>query len=552
MSSEWLVEAIRNLHEIPVLQGTLVALCTFILEDPTTIGSGLLVADGWMSFPTAIIGLTSGIALGDLGLYGIGRFLGPKCVSRGWVSEESLEQARNWANRNLVTAIVAARFIPGTRFPTYVGAGIVRASAARFFMIAVTASLIWTLLLVTLTLKLGQAVLPLLGRWKWPIAIGFIVLIVSVQIVVSSRYRKRQEERMKDRAETGSWYEFLPAWLFYIPVIFYYLWLGLKYRSLTLPTCSNPSIYSGGMIRESKSEILSLISQRFSDYRLRFTTFTKPEKVTSQAHLLESALKSAAEVGISIPFVAKPDEGQRGAGVQLIRSREQLSEYLHCFPESVPILFQELAEYQNEAGAFYCRKPGEEKGTIISMTLKFHPSVHGDGKHTLRELIMADSRARRIRHVYFARHAKQLDRVLESGEEFRLVFAGNHVQGAIFKDGVDLITPALCDRFHEIAAEMPEYYFGRFDVRFRDIESFQRGENFKIIEANGASSEETHIWDPNGRLIDAYRTLFDQFRLVFEIGDLNRRRGHKPLTIRQFMRDVFDYLRNSRDYPATD
>ena len=47
-------------------------------------------------------------------------------------------------------------------------------------------------------------------------------------------------------------WEFWPAWLFYIPVGANYLRLALKYRGFTLPTASNPGIFSGGFVGESK------------------------------------------------------------------------------------------------------------------------------------------------------------------------------------------------------------------------------------------------------------------------------------------------------------
>jgi hypothetical protein len=80
-------------------------------------------------------------------------------------------------------------------------------------------------------------------------------------------------------------------------------------------------------------------------------------------------------------------------------------------------------------------------------------------------------------------------------------------------------------RFDAIARGMPEFYFGRFDVRYDLLDDLKRGENFTVIEANGAGSEVTHIWDRKTRLFDAYRALFNQQRTLFEFGAANRARG---------------------------
>jgi hypothetical protein len=43
------------------------------------------------------------------------------------------------------------------------------------------------------------------------------------------------------------------------------------------------------------------------------------------------------------------------------------------------------------------------------------------------------------------------------------------------------------------------------------------GRNIRIIELNGLTSESTNIYDPKYGLFFAYRTLFEQFRIAFEI-----------------------------------
>ncbi len=561
MDTTWFSEALSQLSEHPVLQGCLAALSTFVLEDPTTIGCGLLVADGRMGFLTAYLGVSLGIAVGDLGLYGIGKWLGARVIRRGWVSSRRVEKARRWFQRNLVSAVVVSRFVPGMRLPTYLAAGMFDAPVWRFLGIALGASLVWTLLLLRLTILLGQAVLPLLGRLKWPVAIGAVLLFAAVQWLLG-RSRDDGEDGgtgggSHDKAAATdsdpsptSLFEFWPPALFYIPVGFYYLWLSLRFGSFTLPTASNPSIYSGGLIGESKSQILSLVGPEQRSWIAPYA-LTRRRVGESVEATAERAMEALRERRIEFPVVAKPDVGQRGAGVRPLRSRAELLEYLHEFPEGRGILLQQLAPGPGEAGVLYHRTPGESSGHIFSITLKSFPSVVGDGIRTLRELIMADQRASIISQVYFERHRDKLDRVIDQGEDFPLVFAGNHCQGAVFQNGTGLATPALLARIHGIAASMPDFYFGRFDIKFESLELFLEGKSFKIIEINGAGAEATHIWDGRTRLWEAYRTLFEQFRILFQIGAENRRRGHRPLGPLRLLRSLWDYRRLSQSYPLT-
>ncbi|MBI1291611.1 D-alanine--D-alanine ligase [bacterium] len=344
-------------------------------------------------------------------------------------------------------------------------------------------------------------------------------------------------------------FEFWPAWLFYLPVAAHYTWLAIRYRSATLPSAANPSIYSGGICRESKSQILSLVgeSQRHRVARWAVVRFAESPGRPPR----EIALEAMTAAGLSFPLVAKPDEGQRGDGVQLLRDEAALDRYLESFPPDVPLVLQALADLPHEAGVLYYRIPSEPKGRILSITLKELPSVTGDGKRTLRELILADERARLVPHLYFRRHAERLDQVVPAGKSIRLVFSGNHCQGAIFRNGTAEATDAMRDAMGAVADSMSEFYFGRYDIKFRDLESLKRGEDFLIVEINGASAESTHIWDASMTLWGAYRALFEQFSVLFRIGNENRRRGFKPIGGLAILKDFRTYLRQRRQYPPT-
>ncbi len=129
------------------------------------------------------------------------------------------------------------------------------------------------------------------------------------------------------------------------------------------------------------------------------------------------------------------------------------------------------------------------------------------------------------------------------------MFAGNHAQGTIFKDGTHLATPQLLARLHEIASSMPDFYFGRFDIRYSDLDAFLNGEDIHIVEINGAGAESTHIWDARMTLSGAYGALFRQWRVLFEIGAANRKRGAKPLNPFRLLGDCLWYRDSSRGYP---
>ena len=348
-----------------------------------------------------------------------------------------------------------------------------------------------------------------------------------------------------------SYFEFWPMWAFYPPVLLYVLWLMIRYRGITLPTVANPSFPGGGLVGESKAQILSLLTTHVPEWTAPYIKRFRDPQIPVKQQTTES-LAALRAVGLDLPIVAKPDLGCRGAGVKLVRTVEQLESYIESFPADADYLLQQLVDCEGEAGVFYCRHPNEAKGRIISLTLKYFPYVYGDGRRTLRELILQDERAGQVPHLYLKRHESRLDTVPAKGEAIRLAFAGSHSRGAIFRNGTDLVTPAMEARFEAIARSLPEFYFGRFDIRFADFAALQAGTGFTIVEANGAGAESTHIWDRKTTLWRAWADLMHQYRLLFQIGAENRSRGFKPLTFAEFRRWHQREKALVGRYPATD
>jgi hypothetical protein len=349
-----------------------------------------------------------------------------------------------------------------------------------------------------------------------------------------------------------SFFEFWPMWAFYPPVMLYAAWLMVRHRGVLLPTVANPSFPGGGFFGESKADILALAMRHIPEWVAPFVRITRPAQPGDAQAECDAALATLAAAGLALPVVAKPDLGCRGAGVKLMRSRADVLAYLQAFPAGATLLLQQLVPYEGEAGIFYCRRPGQAQGRIVSITLKYFPHVVGDGKRTLRQLIVDDPRAGKLQHLYLKRHVQRLDDVPPVGQAIRLAFAGSHSRGAIFRNGTAHVTPHMEAAFDAIAQRLPEFHFGRFDVRFADFAQVQRGEAFTIVEINGAGAESTHIWDRNTGLLQAWRDLMRQYRWLFEIGAANRRRGFRVMRWADFLRDYQREKHLTPLYPMTD
>jgi hypothetical protein len=348
------------------------------------------------------------------------------------------------------------------------------------------------------------------------------------------------------RRRAMSPFEFLPSLITYGPVVVQWIALGLRYGDLSLPTAANPAITTGGLCGESKIAILDLVGPEQRQWIAPYTSFT------TGADDMRRAQDALAAAGLSLPLVIKPDIGCNGTGVRLARDEAALSRALAAFPRRVRLVLQALVEHEGEAGLFYIRHPDEAAGRITSLTLKHAPTVTGDGKSTLRALIEADPRHRKLQNLYLTQLAARLDAVPAKGERVRLVFAGNHCKGSIFRNGAAEVTPELTARIDALAKSLPDFHFGRIDLRYRNLRALRQGQDFSIIEINGVGSEATHIWDPDTSLREIFEAQFRHYGEAFAIGRAMRRRGAHPSGVRTMWRDWRMQQRLMRSYPAND
>jgi membrane protein DedA with SNARE-associated domain len=473
------------------------ALATFASEDLTCLAAAALIAAGRLDFLPGVLACAAGIYVGDLLLYAAGRAGRP--IARRVVSEARVEAASRWLAERGASVVLLSRFTPGLRLPTYVAAGLLRTRFWRFNSYFALAALVWTPLLIGSAVLLDHRV----AAAPWILGAAAIVWQLA-------RLPWTARRRVVGFIRRWTRWEFLPFWLTYLPVYPYILYLAARHRSLTLFTAANPGIPSGGFCGESKSAILSRLP-RVPAFRL---------------------IRRGESVAVSrFPVVLKPDQGERGTGVVITRTQDDVDRYL-ARADGDTIVQQYVVGL--EFGVYYLRYPGEARGRIVSINEKVFPEVVGDGRSTLRDLVLRDTRAVALAQVYL-RNA--VDRVPASGERVPLVEIGAHCRGTIFLDGRRYITHELEAEVDAAAQSHPGFYFGRFDVRTPSLAEFQAG-RFSILELNGVSAEPAHIYDPAVGIFDAYGAMFAQWRAAFEIGAANRALAFKPMALREFLRLV--------------
>ena len=187
--------------------------------------------------------------------------------------------------------------------PVYVAAGLFRTDFGRYTLYFAIAAGLWTPTLVGATVWLGRDIVASSVAVGWQIAItgGLAVgALFGFRKLLAYNVRRRLLGFVLRKVR----WEFWPLWAAYLPVVPYILYLGLKHRSLTLFTAANPGIPAGGLAGESKSEILNQLA---------------PSGAVAKYRVVQGP------VATEFPVVLKPDVGERGSGVVIAHSPEELN-----------------------------------------------------------------------------------------------------------------------------------------------------------------------------------------------------------------------------------
>jgi len=334
-------------------------------------------------------------------------------------------------------------------------------------------------------------------------------------------------------------WEFWPLAAFYPPVVIFALLLGLRYRSLTLFTLANPGMPHAGIAMMSKSDILKGFQKR-EQHVAAFTVISAELSLDERQTRLNHFMQSRS---LAFPIVLKPDYGERGVGVGIIRSAGEAREYLSGSSETV--IAQEYVAGE-EFGIFYMRRPSEHRGKVWSITAKRPTFVVGDGVRNLEQLILDDERAVCMARFFLRKFSDRLSEIVPAGERFLLAELGTHSRGALFLDAGDRWAEELELAIDEMSQSYPGFFLGRYDIRVDNVNTLKRGEGFKVLELNGVLSEPTHMYDPKHSLFYAWKTMFSLWSEIFRIGDENRARGCKPSSIGELIQLVREFRKQDK------
>jgi hypothetical protein len=97
-----------------------------------------------------------------------------------------------------------------------------------------------------------------------------------------------------------------------------------------------------------------------------------------------------------------------------------------------------------------------------------------------------------------------------------------------------------------LLSSMPDVFYGRFDLRVASWESLRAGQDIRILEFNGTSSDPAHIYQPGYSLWKAYSDMAFHWKIMREISKQNKRLGHPPVTFKKIITALILYFRYKR------
>lgn len=87
---------------------------------------------------------------------------------------------------------------------------------------------------------------------------------------------------------------------------------------------------------------------------------------------------------------------------------------------------------------------------------------------------------------------------------------------------------------------LPEFDYGRIDMKIIDWEAFKHNEGIKILEINGVNAEPIHIYDTKQNIAQAYTSIFYHMDLIYQLS--KEKRMKTPYSFSDFLKGSYTII----------
>jgi len=168
-------------------------------SDVVIVVAGTLVSTSVISFIPTLLVTSIGSVLGFMTLFFIGTQVDKKIIEKGrfkFLSRDALDKAEKWFSKYGYWIILGNRFLSGTRAVISFFAGLSELNFKKTFLLALTSSFVWNLLIISLGVMFGNNVALVDQHLKTYSNIVLAITIV-VMVILILRYflQKRREPK---------------------------------------------------------------------------------------------------------------------------------------------------------------------------------------------------------------------------------------------------------------------------------------------------------------------------------------------------------------------
>ena len=315
--------------------------------------------------------------------------------------------------------------------------------------------------------------------------------------------------------------EYWNANIFFVPLVFYVIYLAIKARSAFFFSAANPAIPTGGLVGESKADIHNLIPPQY-----------RPKTVVLRSEAtLRDIVSQMEKAQLKFPIILKPVVGCRGLLVKKMTKHADIYQHLQQF--NTDFLIEEFIDYPVEAAVLYWKNPETGKSGIESITLKEFLTVTGNGEQTIAELLMENPRGvLQVKRLHKEK-ASLMASIPQAGEKIWVEPIGNHCKGTKFLN-FHLVTKPMVTAYDKIQTQLPGCYIYRLDLKAPSIADMQAGRDIKILEINGVGSDPAHIFDPKTPIFEMFHAYIRLWKKVFDIAQAVHRQGVPYMTYTEY------------------
>ncbi|MFH1727600.1 MAG: DedA family protein [Pseudomonadota bacterium] len=167
-----------------------------IPEDITIFTAGYLSFTGRINLFPAFLVCMSGVLLGDLTIYTIGRIGGSALIEKKFFQRifttKRLNKAISFSMKYGGKTVFFARFLPGLRAPIYLTAGFIKLNIFKFIILDLCAAIISVPLILFISYHFGAEIDQALEAISKMKNVGiFIVLFVVIAFIIIHKVKKK-------------------------------------------------------------------------------------------------------------------------------------------------------------------------------------------------------------------------------------------------------------------------------------------------------------------------------------------------------------------------